>query len=960
MSEKMIPIPYDRLLEQVCHEYETYGTIFGVSHIWKGGAKTLPIFGGEKLESPFGPAAGPNTQLAQNIIAAYAAGARFFELKTVQIMDGDELAACVNRPCILAKDEGYNCEWSTELTVPQAMEEYIKAWNVLKVISEKYGLGHPDGFVFNMSVGYTLEGIQSPKLTAYLDGMRDAGVSHSVTISTLHGCPPEEIELIANYLIGERGLHTYVKCNPTLLGYDFCRATLDALGYDYMVFDDRHFREDLQWKDAVPMFRRLQALADEKGVEFGLKLTNTFPVDVAAGELPSEEMYMSGRALYPLTTELARRIAAEFGGKLRVSYSGGADYNSIETLFDAGIWPITMATNLLRPGGYNRMEQLAELLEKRDYVPFTGIQVEKAETIAAKAKEDEWYKKPLKPAPSRKIDAKVPLLDCFFAPCREGCPIQQDIPAYVRLCGEGRYEEALALILERNPLPNITGTICAHPCMDKCTRQYYEGPVNIRGCKLEATEQAYPALLRSIRKPAPNGKKVAVIGAGPAGIAAAHFLARAGCEVTVFEKAENAGGIVRRVIPSFRISEEAIEKDVALAKAWGAEFSFGTEVRYLDQLAGFSDVVVCTGAWIPGKLPLEQGEAMNVIEFLAAYKKHPRLTRLGRHVIVVGGGNTAMDAARAAKRVPGVKDVTVVYRRDVRNMPADEAELNEALSEGVKFRNLLAPVAMGKRELRCEIMTLGEPDEKGRRAPVGTGEYELLPADTVIAAVGEKTDTALYQALGIQVDGKGRAVLDSATGRTNLPNLYLAGDGAKGPSTVVEAIAGAARAARAICGMSFEKYAGQNIAPDVQGVMAKKGVFCRDCHEADRCLECATVCENCVDVCPNRANVPILVEGRIQILHLDGPCNQCGNCMTFCPWNSAPYEEKWTLFPDVQSFDESKNQGFVPLGGAAVRVRFAGEEFDVDLGEGGSPLLPPELTVFTRTVLFRYPRLLTQ
>ena len=221
MSEKMIPIPYERLLKQVCHEYETRGTIFGVSHIWKPKRKTLPIFGEEKLETPFGPAAGPNTQLAQNIIAAYAAGARFFELKTVQIMDGEELAACVNRPCILAADEGYNCEWSTELTVPQAMDEYIKAWKVLKVISEKYGLGSPEGFVFNMSVGYTLEGIKSPKITAYLDGMRDAGVSDSVTISTLHGCPPEEIEHIANYLIGERGLNTYVKCNPTLLGYDF-------------------------------------------------------------------------------------------------------------------------------------------------------------------------------------------------------------------------------------------------------------------------------------------------------------------------------------------------------------------------------------------------------------------------------------------------------------------------------------------------------------------------------------------------------------------------------------------------------------------------------------------------------------------------------------------------------------------------------------------------------------------
>ena len=956
MSEKMIRIPYDRLLAQVCREYETQGTIFGVSHIWKAKRKALPIFGTERLETPFGPAAGPNTQLAQNIIAAYAAGARFFELKTVQIMDGEELAACVSRPCIWAKDEGYNCEWSTELTVPDAMDEYIKAWNVLKVISEKYGLGNPDGFVFNMSVGYTLEGIKSPKLTAYLDGMRDAGVSDSVTISTLHGCPPEEIEHIANYLIGERGLNTYVKCNPTLLGYDFCRQTLDRLGYDYIAFDDRHFREDLQWEDAVPMFRRLRSLAKHEGVEFGLKLTNTFPVDVKANELPSEEMYMSGRSLFPLTTELAARVAREFGGGLRLSYSGGADWHSAEALFDAGIWPITMATNLLRPGGYNRMAQLADMLYEKDYRPFAGVDPKAASSIAAKAISDDWYRKPIKPLPERKIAAQVPLLDCFFAPCREGCPIHQDIPAYVRLTGQGRHLEALRMITERNPLPNITGTICNHRCMDKCTRQYYEGAVDIRGCKLEAANAAFGTLLHSIRVPERNGKKAAVIGAGPAGLAAAVFLAREGVAVTVFEKAGSAGGAVRRAIPAFRISDEAIDKDVSLAQAYGVSFVFGCEVKRLDELTGFDDVIVCTGAWVPGQLALEKGEARNAVEFLTEAKKRPHFMPLGRNVVVVGGGNTAMDTARAAKRLLGVRSVTVVYRRDARNMPADEAELREAMADGVSFRTLLSPVSWEDKQLKCEVMELGAPDEKGRRSPVPTGVYEYLRADAVLAAVGERTDTELYRSLGIELDGRGRPVLDPATGRSSIPNVYLAGDGATGPSTVVEAIAGAARAAAAVCGADYEKYAAQNTARPEEA-LAKKGVFRAGCHEAERCLECATVCENCVDVCPNRANVAVEVQGRIQILHLDGPCNRCGNCESFCPWSSAPYKDKWTLFPDVQAFAEADNPGFAPLGGAAVRVRFAGEEFDVDLGEGNGKL-PVELAVFTRTVLMRRPELL--
>ena len=215
MSEKMYPIPFRSLMNWIVTEYAREGDIFGVHKAYRASGKTLPIFG-ERIETPFGPAAGPNSQLAQNIIAAYFAGARFFEVKTVQKMDGEELARCVPRPCILADDEGYNQEWSTELEVPQAMNEYIKAWCALKLLSKRYDLGDPDGFVFNMSVGYDLEGIRGEKVDSYINGMMDASgtaqfrecldvlselfpeekdfiasisprVSRSVTVSTLHG-----------------------------------------------------------------------------------------------------------------------------------------------------------------------------------------------------------------------------------------------------------------------------------------------------------------------------------------------------------------------------------------------------------------------------------------------------------------------------------------------------------------------------------------------------------------------------------------------------------------------------------------------------------------------------------------------------------------------------------------------------------------------------------------------------
>ena len=174
MSEKMTCMSFGQLMDWVLTEHKEKNTVFGVHRAYQADtAKDMEIFG-RNLETPIGPAAGPNTQLAQNIVASYYAGARFFELKTVQKMDGDELAACINRPCILAEDECYNCEWSTELYVPQAMGEYIKAWFILHVMAKEFGLGGTDGFQFNISVGYDLAGIKEKKIDTFIDSMKDA------------------------------------------------------------------------------------------------------------------------------------------------------------------------------------------------------------------------------------------------------------------------------------------------------------------------------------------------------------------------------------------------------------------------------------------------------------------------------------------------------------------------------------------------------------------------------------------------------------------------------------------------------------------------------------------------------------------------------------------------------------------------------------------------------------------
>lgn len=955
----MTPIPFPKLMEWILIEKEH---VFGIKQIFKTAShKYLNLFN-EKLEIPCGPAAGPHTQLAQNIIAAYLAGARFFELKTVQTLDGEDLP--VDKPCIRAEDECYNVEWSTELTVPEALEEYIKAWFALKLMSKEFDLGDPNGFIFNMSVGYDLEGIRSTKINAFIEGLKDASstpiwhaciewakshlqafqsideayllgisshISSSVTLSTLHGCPPDEIERIATYLLKEKGLHTYIKCNPTLLGYDFTRTILNQMGYDYLVFDTHHFEHDLQFNQAVPMLERLIALSNKLSLTFGVKLTNTFPVQITRSELPGKEMYMSGRALFPLTLSLAYKLAHTFKGNLNISFSGGVDAYNIKELFELGIYPITFATTLLKPGGYNRLYQIASLLNTSKEVPHKPIALSRLYIFLQTTYTDTHYTKAIKPLPARKIESSVPLLNCTFAPCQKGCPIEQDIPEYIRLVGEGQYLEALKVITLKNPLPFVTGTICNHTCTTKCRRNFYEEEISIRQVKLEAATQGFDALLETLTPPSiQSPHKVAIIGSGPAGLAAAYFLARSGMDVTVFEKRKALGGIVRFVIPDFRIANQALYKDIRLICQYGVKFELGREITSLDALKseGFQYILIATGAWQPGHLNLEGDVPLNVIHFLEQFKSDPSVLNLGKNVAIIGGGNTAMDAARAAKRVPGVENVYLVYRRTKRYMPADTEELELALKDGVLFKELLSPQQFKEGMLTCIKMNLGHPDASGRLQPIPTEEKVNLPIDTLISAVGEKVDTDFFKMNGLPIDTKGFIIHDPFTTEL-LSNTFVIGDARSGPSTVVSAIHDATLAAKTILkreNLIFSSIPTSTHSVRTDEVYSKKGILKTNGSVEDesiRCLECDRICECCVDVCPNRANVTLDVKGKKQILHIDCMCNECGNCTIFCPYNSAPYRDKFTLFHTLEAFNSSTNSGLfvVDFTTKAIKLR---------------------------------------
>lgn len=1003
MSDLMRMIPFNEMVEWMIEEYKNQGSIFGIrsNKFYKNqSGKYIEMFG-DKLSSPFGPAAGPNSQLTQNIVASYLAGSRFIELKTVQKMDGEELRKCVAKPCINAQDECYNVEWSTELTVQEAFNEYIKAWFLLHVFAKELGISETKDFAFNMSVGYDLEGIKLPKIDNFIEGMKDAsnteiwkeckeyllnnlskfknvtkefveGISNkvcsSITLSTLHGCPPQEIERIAKYLLEEKHLHTFIKCNPTLLGYEFARKTLDAMGYDYISFDDHHFNNDLQYKDAVPMFTRLIELSKSLNLEFGAKLTNTFPVRIENKELPGEEMYMSGRSLFPLSINLAQQISKVFNGQLQISYSGGADFFNVEEIISCGVRPITMATTILKPGGYERIKQLADKVEPLLDGAFKGVNVEKLTAFAASAAKNQHHLKEARVVASRKTSSKLDLYDCFKAPCHDGgCPIYQQIPEYLRLVQEKKYDEAFNVIVNDNATPAILGTICNHQCQDKCTRLDYDSSLEIRNMKKLAVLNAQDNYIKNM-KPVDlvSDKKVAVIGAGPGGVSVAFYLRRNGVDVTVFEKKEEALGIVKYVIPEFRISSEMVAKDYNLAKFSGVNFKFGVDENYSieDLKKEYEYIVLATGAWLEGASPVKEGKEniLDALKFLEESKAKDCNLNLGKTVAVVGGGDVAMDCARAAKRAPGVEKVTIVYRRTKAFMPAEREEIQEALLDGVEIVELLAPVSYDKKNLVCDVMELSEKDASGRRGVVPTGERKTLEFDTVIGAVGARVDSTLFFKNGIKLDDRGNVVL-SAQNESSIEGVFVAGDCKGKPSTIVKALADSKVIASTIMAKLNIKPDFKNFESDIEEeeVYLRKGILkspSKEESEGERCLACNKVCEICNDVCPNRANVYIKVGNpgfaqKHQIIHIDGMCNECGNCGIFCPHDGNPYKDKITLFWTEEDFVDSTNKGFLRVGEDSFKVRE--EDGSVILHTLGDGKISDNMENMINTVVKDYP-----
>jgi putative selenate reductase len=977
MAQRMQTISFEKLLNWIFTELKYHNQIFEIpstKFFKKERNFTIEVLN-EKLDNPLGPAAGPHTQLAQNIIVSYLVGGRFMELKTVQKLDSLE----IDKPCIDAEDEGYNVEWSQELSLEESYDEYLKSWIIIHLLKEVLGLSQNSerGFIFNMSVGYDLEGIKTKRMNKFIDDLINANnsasfkkyqrlfienlhrlesipikstfndlkriienispnISNSVTLSTMHGCPNHEIEAIAKYLIREKKLHTCVKLNPTLLGYDFVKDVLDKLGYSYIQLKKKSFENDLQFKDAIPMLLRLINFAKEYGKEFGVKLSNTLGVNNSLSRLPGSEMYMSGRSLFPLTINLAYKLASEFNGALNISFSGGATVNNFQQIFETGIYPITLVTDLLKPGGYDRLFQIASSFETSKILSVRSnhIDLPKLKLLAEESLQDKLYIKHTRETRSLKISSKLEKFDCYVAPCETACPIHQDVSEYIRLIEEKQYDDAFKVIIEKNPLPHITGYICDHQCMYKCIRWDYDDPLLIRDLKRIAAEKAFDSFMKLKIEKSKNlsaNAKVGIIGGGPSGLSAAYFLARAGMDVTIFEKTEKAGGVARHSIPGFRIPQEVIDKDIELVKKFGVKFVFRSDANISIQKlkdGGFNYIYIAIGAGKSKeyKLAGEDKNIFNAIDVLEKFNRNEKPV-LGKAVAVIGGGNSAMDSARVALRCDGVDKVYIIYRRTKEFMPADKEELDATINDGVIFRELLLPVEFNEKTLKCQKMQLGDFDSSGRRKAVPIeNEFEEIEIDSVITAIGEEVDYDFLIQNGIKIDERKNIVVNSKTNETIIENVFIGGDAYRGPSTVIESIADGKKAAEAILAKEGIEYSIDSVLKSeinnrkwAEDITSKKGMIefhnsIDFAHEAARCLGCDQVCNKCVEVCPNRANIAIAVNGefkdKYQILHIDGMCNECGNCETFCPHQGAPYKDKITLFWNEDEFNKSQNDGF--------------------------------------------------
>lgn len=957
----------------------------------------------QPLENPVGISAGPHSQMAQNIVSAWLCGARYIELKTVQT--DDELD--IPRPCIDMPFEGYNCEFSQELKIHQSYDEYLNAWILIHILKDKFGWTEDIGTIFNLSIGYDLEGIKKDNVQWFLDKMSDCSkeknekleaiadiyprakelnipdcISDNVTLSTMHGCPPGEIRQIGEYLLKEKGLHTFIKFNPTLLGPEKIRQILSDYGYTTPIPDEA-FEHDIGYEDAVEVIKSLMQTAEDENLHFGLKLTNTMESLNHKDVFEGDGMFMSGKALHPISINVARRLKNEEAlQEVPVSFSGGVDAFNIADTISCGLNPVTVSTDLLRPGGYGKLSQYIDILQKECNTAGAGNLEEYSKRQAGEENIYEAFRENLNhyadqvlensdynaQSPSIHLERPLNHFDCIQAPCESTCPSGQNVPGYLYYAARGEYDKAFGVIMHDNPFPSVSGMICDHECQTRCTRVLYDDTLLIREIKRYIAENSNDG--KNIISSNGGQGKMAIIGAGPSGLSCAYYLALSGFSVEVFESKEEAGGMVSGTIPSFRLSETSMKKDIERIRQMGVTIHYDTKVnreKFRELKSGFDFIYIAVGAQKSKNLNTEGVEKVTTglvspLELLSDIKSS-RGVSIGKNIVVLGGGNVALDVARTANRLVGNNgSVKLVYRRTQAEMPADTEELEEALEEGIEWLDLANPAQVNTdsgriTSVKFQKMKIEGNDQSGRPKPVPDGDKEFtLYCDTVIPAFGQEVEPEFRE----YIDKEG-----ASTGTSE--NVFIGGDAKRGASTLIKAIADGKFVAWDIMkrkGVKPSDTRRMHVDKDVtlSELQYNKARVERGKHlrkrspeerndfnlviqslsaeevqeEAGRCMLCDELCNICVDVCPNRANhsyevepfsvnIPYArkengrvnvstsgsyrLEQRYQVLNIKDLCNECGNCETFCPSSGAPFRDKPQLHLTEKSFSEAE-EGF--------------------------------------------------
>ncbi|MCP5089684.1 MAG: putative selenate reductase subunit YgfK [Gammaproteobacteria bacterium] len=948
MSELFRPISTEQLAAWLFTELDSHDSVFGIprQHFFiprEDDVFRSSVFG-HSLDTPFGPAAGPHSQMAQNIVAAWLYGARYIELKTVQTLD----VLDVSKPCIDMEDEGYNVEWSQELKVFQSFDEYLRAWVLIHALHHKLGYpGDSPAIVFNLSVGYDLQGLHKPNMQWFLDQMQDCSdykqavidqvalfypvvrdidipecLSDNVTLSTMHGCPPDEIESISSYLLSERNLHTLVKCNPTLLGPERVRKILhEDLNYQDVLVPDAAFEHDLKFTDAVPMLTSLRAKARECDREFGVKLSNTLEVQNVRQVFDHAETvsYLSGRPLHAVTVNLAQELSQEFDGHLPMSFSAGASCFNAPDLLGTGMQTITVCSDLLKTGGYLR------LLDYVDNVKKSFADVGASSIAQFILKSADANSASVDPAPAALINlqryaeitrkdprnakngfdtshTKTPRalgqFDCIKAPCVDECPLHQKVPRYMSAVRRGDIDAAEEIVRSDNPLPCILGRVCDHLCEQACVRTHLDEPLAIRDIKRFIMDRGSGD--HRERPATQTTKKVAVIGAGPGGMAAAMELARAGVAVEVFEQHSYPGGMVGGAVPEYRLPQAVFDEDFAILDKLGVKVRYkqrvGRDVR-LSQLRreGFDHVAIMVGAQLSKTLSLEGEDCEGVVDALQFLRqsRENRALDIGQRVGIIGAGDTAMDCARVAWRQNN-SNVTLIYRRTIDQMPADREEIAQLIAEGVDVLELSKPeklvVEHGKLQaLRCRRMQYtGDRDASGRKVPHEIADSDFdVPLDTLILAISQHAVLDFLESEAIAVNDRGYIAVDPDTFETSVPGIYAGGDVANdGPSSIVQATAAGIAIANSILSRRESLESRATLAVDTRALLRhrshkewripashtdlddrnnfKEVVLTYSGQqaeaEASRCLDCDLYCSLCVGVCPNLALQTYMIE----------------------------------------------------------------------------------------------------